>query len=435
MKYIFFFPFFCLFTQLRAQTEEIALEKALYDLPNVQFKKYSKPQDKYLKYELAIKQPLDHLHPEKGFFYQSAVLTHKGFLNPTVMETEGYERKYGGNEIEKMLDANNINVEHRYFGTSKPDSLQWQYLTFEQVTADLHYINQLFRTIYKSKWISMGISRGGQTAIYYKCFYPNDVDLTVPYVAPLPNSLEDKRIYRFLDTVGTENCRNKIFNVQRFLLEHEDEAVNKLKWYLKNKNLTFTYFGSLEKAFEYWILEYPFSFWQIGYTPCEKIPANGSVDDYLEHLLTGVGGIEFLSDKSINEWAAHGYMARTQMGYYGYDLSRFRKYLHHIHGDNPSAAFVPQSLPYKPFNGSFTQRVSQWLEEKGNNILYIYGGTDTWSACRVIVSENVNSKSYVIPNANHYQARVKNMPAQMRKDFAESISNILNITADLNALK
>ncbi len=105
MKWPFFlFLFFCL-TQLKAQSDEATLEKALYNLPDVQFKKYSKPADKYLSYMLAIKQPLDHKHPEKGYFYQSALLTHKGFLRPTVMETEGYEFRTGGNEIEKILNA------------------------------------------------------------------------------------------------------------------------------------------------------------------------------------------------------------------------------------------------------------------------------------------------------------------------------------------
>lgn len=435
MRFMFSLALLCLFSPARAQNEEGELENVLYNLPDVQFKRYSKPQDKYFKYVLRIKQPLDHVHPEKGFFYQSAVLTHKGFDKPTVMETEGYEMSYGGNEIEKLLDANNINVEHRYFGSSKPDSLQWEYLTYEQVTADLHHVNQLFRTIYKNKWISTGVSRGGQTAIYYKSMYPDDIDLVVPYVAPLPNSLEDKRIYHFLDTIGTADCRMKIFNVQRFLLEHEAEAVTKLKWYAKGKDLTFDYFGSLEKAFEYWVLEYPFSFWQIGSTPCDKIPTNRSVDDYLDHLISGVGGIEFIADKSINEWAAHHYMARAQTGYYGYDLRRFRKYLRYVKGENPSATLVPTAIPYKPFDSSFIQRLYHWLDDRGDNILYIYGSRDTWSACRAPVSSKVNAISYLIPNANHYQARVRSMPLEMQKDFAQSIKRMININADLNALK
>jgi hypothetical protein len=435
MKYFISFIFFCLFNQAFAQNDETELEKALFDLPGVQFKKYSKPGDKYLKYVINVKQPLDHRHPEKGSFYQQIVLTHKGFDRPTVMETEGYEGGYGGNEIEKLLDANNINVEHRYFGTSRPASMQWEYLTFEQSTADLHAVNQLFRKLYNNKWISTGISRGGQTAIYYKKFYPDDIDLTIPYVAPIPNDLEDKRIYHFLDTIGSAECRKKIFEVQKFLLQHEKEAVDKLKWYAKGKGLTFNYFGNLEKAYEIYILEYPFSFWQIGFISCDSIPTNKNVDDYLSHLLTGVGGIEFLSDKSINQWIAHNYMAKTQMGYYSYNLAPYKKYLRFVTGENPSGAFVPDSIQMRPYDISFTRGIIDWLEEKGNNILYIYGSIDTWSAVRVIPSAKVNSKSFIIPGANHYAARVKKMSPEMQKEFVESIRQMTGLNADLNALK
>ena len=435
MKLILSLAFLCLAMQLHAQSDEIELEKALFNLPGVQFKKYSKPEARYITYILSIKQPLDHWHPEKGSFYQTAFLTHKGFTQPTVMETEGYEGRYKGNEIEKILDANNINIEHRYFGTSRPDSLQWQYLTFEQVTADLHHINQLFRSIYKNKWISTGISRGGQTAIYYKYFYPQDVDLVVPYVAAIPNSLEDKRIYHFLDTIGSPDCRRKIFNVQQFLLEHEKEAVNKLKWYAEGKGLTFTHFGSLEKAFEMYVLEYPFSFWQIGSATCDKIPTNKNVDDYLEHLLIGVGGIEFMADKSINQWAAHSYMAKTQQGYYGYDLTRYRKYLRYVKGENPSGALVPDSIPYKPYDSTFTLNILRWLEKDGNNILYIYGSIDTWTACMVTPSPKVNAKSFIVLGANHFVARVRNMHPAMQKDFVEAIRQMIGKSADLSALR
>jgi hypothetical protein len=434
MKFIFSFVLLCSFIQASTQDEKRELEKLLFNMPDVQFKLYSKPEEKHLKYRLTIRQPLDHQHPEKGYFYQSAVLTHKGFNRPTVMETEGYEVQLGGNEIEAMLNANNINIEHRYFGDSKPDTLQWEYLTFEQVTADLHRINTLFRTLYKNKWVSTGISRGGLMSIYYKCFYPNDVDLTVPYVAPLTNALEDKRIYHFLDTIGTADCRARIFNVQRFLLEHETEAVARLRWYAKGKGLTFDYFGSLEKAFEYWILEYPFSFWQLSTMTCEQIPTKNSVDDFLEHTIR-VGGIQYLADKYINQWAANGYTATTQMGYYGYDLSRFKKYLRHIKGQNPSAAFVPKSIPAKQFDPGFTQYVSRWLDEKGNNLLYIYGSRDTWSACRVIVSDKVNAKSFLIPDANHFEARVKNMPPHMQAQFVTVVKKMLDVDVNLDALK
>jgi len=69
----------------KAQNDEALLEKELYNLPDVSFTKTSKPSDKVLQYDLLIKQPLDHKHPEKDSFYQRVKLKHKGFNNPTVM--------------------------------------------------------------------------------------------------------------------------------------------------------------------------------------------------------------------------------------------------------------------------------------------------------------------------------------------------------------
>ena len=434
MRPLFIFCFFFCLIQLQAQSDELALERALFDLPGVQFKKISKPGDKYLTYALQIKQPIDHQHPENGSFYQSAVLIHKGFQRPMVMETEGYELYAGEDEIADILNANDIDIEFRYFGQSRPETLQWQYLTFAQACADLHHINELLKTIYSGKFVSTGISRGGQTSIYYKYYYPDDVNIAIPYVAPLPNSLEDKRIYQFLDTMGSQECRDRIFNFQKFMLTHEKEMLEKLKWYEKGTGQTYNYFGGLGGVFEIAVLEYPFSFWQTGFTPCEQIPVNDSVDVYLDHFLK-ISPIDWMSDKGLAELVVHNYMARTEMGYYGYDITRFKNYLHYVSGQNPSAALAPKYLTYALFDTTFTHNVHAWLDEKGNNMLYIYGGRDTWSACRVIVSGRVNSKSFMVPGANHFQARVRNMPADMRKDFAASLQQMLNIEVDLNALK
>src|SRR4029079_558507 len=183
----------------------------------------------------------------------------------------------------------------------------------------------------------------------------------------------------------------------------------KLKWYEKGTNQTYDYFDGLGKVFEIGVLEYPFAFWQTGFIPCDSVPSNNLVDDYLDHFIK-IPGIDWMSDKGLEQWAAHNYMARTEMGYYGYDITRFKNYLHYISGENPSAALAPKYLSYKPFDTTFEHNVHAWLNEKGNNMLYIYGGRDTWSACRVIVSDRVNSKSFMVPNANHFQARIRNMP-------------------------
>jgi hypothetical protein len=112
-----------------SQKELPKIERILYDLPDISFEKLNIENSPYPEYKLKIKQPLDHKNPEKGHFYQQVRITHHGFDRPTVMSTQGYQIFLGKSEIEAMLDANHLNIEHRFFGESVPDSLQWQYLT------------------------------------------------------------------------------------------------------------------------------------------------------------------------------------------------------------------------------------------------------------------------------------------------------------------
>ncbi len=432
MKHLFLLLFCLTVLNTFAQTDKQLLERELYNLPNVSFTDVSKPGDPYLTYDLMVKQPLDHQHPEKGSFYQWVHLRHRGFNKPTVIETHGYQMGRGQNEVEKILDANNIGVEFRYFGRSVPDSMNWQYLSNIQAAADLHAINQLFKQLYKGKWFSTGISKGGQTTLYYKYLYPDDVDVAIPYVAPIDNAFEDKRLYTFFDTIGTAQCRQRIYEFQKFLLVNEEEAVEKLKWFAKGGNMTFSYVGNIGKTFEYAVLEYPFSFWQWG-RPCDSIPTNKSLDDYLGELMK-TSSISNFSDSDLKNYGPHYYLAATQTGYYGYNIAPFKKYLKHF-TSNPTATFPPKEANAKPTDGSFHEGLQKWLAENGNNILYIYGGIDAWSAARVLVSDKVNSKSFLIPGANHGSARIKNLPENMKTEFIDKIRDWTGLEPNLDVLK
>jgi hypothetical protein len=414
-----------------AQPDKQLLERELFNLPNVSFTDISKSGDDFLTYDLMVKQPIDHQHPEKGSFEQWVQLRHKGFDRPVVIETHGYSMTKGRNEVEKILDANNIGVEYRFFGKSVPDSLQYEYLTIEQATADLHAINQLFKQLYKGKWFSTGISKGGQTTLYYRYFYPEDVNVSIPYVAPIDNAQEDTRIYTFQDTIGKPECRQKIFDFQKFLLINEDKAMEKLNWYAKGANLKFSYAGGISKAYEMAILEYQFSFWQWGRS-CDSIPTNKSLDTYLSELLK-TSSISFFSDADMGKYASHYYQA-MQTGYYSYNIAPLRKYIKQFTA-NPTAIFAPKSAQSKPFDNNLYQNFQKWLDEKGNNILYIYGGIDTWSAARVLVSNQVNSKSFLIPGAHHGSARIKNLPEGMKKEFAGKIKEWTGLDCMIDVLK
>lgn len=431
MKQLFFLILFILFQNSYGQTDKQQLERELFNLPNVSFTDVSKPGDPYLTYDLMVKQPIDHQHPENGFFSQWVQLRHRGFDRPMVMETHGYQLSKGRNEVEKILDANDLGVEYRYFGKSVPDSMKYEFLTIEQAAADLHAINQLFKQVYKGKWVSTGISKGGQTTLYYKYFYPQDVDVAIPYVAPIDNALVDTRIYTFLDTIGKPECRQKIFEFQKFLLINEEKAVDKLQWYAKGAKLKFNYTGSLSRSFEYAVLEYPFSFWQWGRS-CDSIPTNKSLDSYLCELLK-TSSVSAFADADMVNYASHYYQAQ-ETGYYSYKIEPLRKYIKQFSSD-PSAMFPPKVAKANAYSAELYRKFQEWLDTKGNNILYIYGGVDTWSAARVLVTDKVNSRSFLIPGASHRTARIKNLPEGMKNEFVGKIKEWTGLDCKVDVLQ
>jgi pimeloyl-ACP methyl ester carboxylesterase len=425
---------FCL-TAATAQTDEAQMDSSLSHLPDVRVITKTVVQSPYrVEYQLAIRQPVDHSNPAMGFFEQQLHLIHRGMSRPMVMETQGYTGSARGNELEKMLNCNNLDVEFRYFNKSRPDSLLWEYLTFEQATADLHHINQTFKKLYHQKWITTGISRGGETALTYRYFFPDDVDATVAYVAPMPNDIEDKRIYAFLDTAGGPVYSARIRKVQIFLLQHEEEALKRIP--SATRNLHFGAVGGIGAAFEYAVLEYPFSFWQVSNIDPRDIPVNGKLGDYFDHMMKALGGdITLFSDEEgVMPFLPHSYMT-FQTGYYKYNLQPYKSYLHYLSGPNPSAAVLPASVPRRNYDPEFEKKVTGWLARSGGNILYIYGGRDTWTACKEALDPGVNAKLFVVPGANHGRARIRFMPPAMQQDFIASLEQMTGLKADPGVFK
>jgi PS-10 peptidase S37 len=423
MKFVNTIIAICLFSiNVIGQLHDI--EKKLYNLPDVIFKKIETPAGFESAYELRIRQALDQADESKGHFYQKVYLSHRSVDAPTVIITEGYEnpsnRIY---ELTDMLKANQVKVEHRYFGESIPDSLDYTHLNLKNATADLHRINTLLRSLYPKDWVSTGISKGGQTTIFYRYFYPSDVDVSVPYVAPLNTSMEDARIYQFLDTIGTKECRDKIYNLQKTLLENRQTVLEKIKWYAKGGKLNFTYLN-LEEAFEYAVLEYSFSFWQWG-SKCEDIPTkNTPLDAAIDHFLE-VSGVSFFSDSDMKKYSSHYYQAGTEMGYYGYDISKFKGLIKALPSSkNPSAVFMPKNAKGN-FDGTLTNKVYNWVQDHGDQFVYIYGANDTWSATAVRPNSKRDALWYFLKGKDHAQARIKNLPDSSKKEILAKINQWL----------
>ncbi|GJM34634.1 MAG: tripeptidyl aminopeptidase [Saprospiraceae bacterium] len=409
---------------LRAQS---ALDYRLFELPDVIFKPIEQPEGFEAAYELRVKQPLDHQHPEKGHFYQRVFLSHAGYDQPTVIVTEGYDRSNNRiYELTNLLHANQVLVEHRFFGESKPENYDWQYLTLEQATADLHKINQLFHNLYNGPWVSTGISKGGQTSIFYRYFYPDDVAVSVPYVAPLNLEFADPRIYDFLAKAGSKECQEAIYNFQIRMLKERDQILPRLEWYAKGQGMTFTYM-SLEAAFEYAILEYPFSFWQSGQN-CQEVPSKNADIDALIEYFNRVVGLSLYSDAQVESYGPHYYQAASQMGYYGFETKRFKKLLKAL-PEHPHAAFIPKGAKVK-FDNTLVKKVSEWLAQKGNNIIYIYGAVDTWTATGVPPSDATNSVWFNMEGKSHSTARIRNMNAVEKEKLEMTLEKWLGIEVE-----
>lgn len=374
--------------------------------------------------EVMIEQPVDHRQPDGEKFLQRLYISHADPSSPVVFVTEGYDaRYYYTAELSAALKCNQIMAEHRFFGRSRPDSIDWNYLDTWQAASDHHRIVQLFKELYAGQWIATGISKGGQCVMYHSFHYPDDVDVRVPYVAPLNFSVEDERIYTFLEEVGSAGERRKIRRFQKRALKLQEHYLPAFKQLSNEKGYTYEIVGGIEKAFEYCVLEYSFAFWQWGYVPANKIPGRvASPREVVEHM-NRVAGFDYFSDASITRQRPFFYQALTEMGYYGFDLEPFGKFLRHV--ENPTFTFTLTGEMESEFDPATSKEVEQYLQEEGENFIYIYGECDTWSATAVTTTGTTNSRIFVKEGGSH-RTRLRNMPEEQRAEVLETLHGYLD---------
>jgi hypothetical protein len=346
--------------------------------------------------EVMFVQPLDHQNPNGPKFNQRILINANVLTNPVLLGTEGYEAwsMYGG-ELKTMLGTPNlVTVEHRYFGKSIPSLVVWKYLTVKNAADDMHDIVTAFHKVFTGKWVASGASKGGQTALYFKSFYPNDVDATVAYVAPINLAQEDPRIYRWLNTVGDAATRDKIRDLQIAFLKREDEILPLLG------AKTIDYSMGVNKAYEYGVLEFPFALWQYGTKP-EGLPAPDAPATDLVKAYRQVNAMYYYSDAGKKVFQAFMYQAFTEVGYYNYDITDLRLYLKA--NPNPTNMdLLPEGtkdgIVYNPATLAF---VYNFLQYKANNVIYVYGETDTWSSTQMELIGRTNAVKILVKGAYH----------------------------------
>ncbi len=374
-------------------------------------------------YEVMFEQPIDHNDPDKGTFSQRLYVSHYDKNSPVVLSTEGYDAGfYYTTELAISLKCNQIIAEHRYFGKSDIEGTNYKYLTTWQSASDHHRIIEKFKEFYTNKWITTGISKGGQSVIYHSFYYPDDVDARVSYVAPLNFSTEDPRIYNFLDHVGSGRCRRKIERFQKEVLKYQEDYIQAFKELSDKKGYTYEMVGGVETAFEYCVLEYPFAFWQWGYADCSDIPSKDTKPEKAILHMNAVAGFDYFADEFILAFQPHYYQALTEIGYYGYEIDRFKNVLQHV--DESGFEFtLPEDMEVS-FDPDLSIEVSNYLENEAEDFIFIYGEWDTWSATAVDLEGNTRSKVFYSEHGSH-RTRIRHMDFEQQDEIYSLLDSFL----------
>jgi len=378
-------------------------------------------------YLVNVRQPIDHRHPEKGTFPQRVFVSHLDYDSPVVFITEGYGGGYAAssrhlNELCPILKANQLFVEHRYFGKSIPEVVNWADLTVENAAADQHHVVELFKTIYPRKWVSTGISKGGETALYHRTLYPNDVEVSVPYVAPLNFSVEEQRHPHFIEKeVATKKERKMVKAFQTEVLKRKDLLMPFFAQLCKEKKYHFK--ASEREIYDYSVLEFSFSFWQWGHS-VKEIPALNSPDKEIFDYFQKVSSCSYFDIESGKANMPFFVQAQRQLGYYAYNPKPFKKVIetkdmsHYI-----ERLFLDKAQVFS-YDPGMSKANDEYLKTSATKVLLIYGGIDPWSASAATGGKNPGVVKFVQPGGSH-KTRISTMPEPMKQQAIDTLKEWL----------
>lgn len=374
--------------------------------------------------DLLYAQPADHRDPTGQHFEQRLTLLHRGFDRPTVAYTTGYNLpdKPHPTEPTKLVDGNQINIEHRFFEPSRPNPANWSELNIWQSAADEHQLISVLKHLYAYQWITTGASKGGMTAVYHHRFYPQDVDGTVAYVAPDEINNESDRYDRFLNTVGTDPaCREGLREVQRQALLRRDDMLAHLNTYARQRGYTFDRLvGNADRGLEMTVLDVPFTFWQYrGQQECSKVPKAQESTDKIFDFLDQTVQFSNYTDQGLDKYLPYNYQAGTQLGWPHVSHNHLAGLLHNQNLDEPRS-LVPRRIPmrYEPWA---IRDVDAWVRMAGSRLMFVYGGNDPWSAQPFELGPGSrDSYRYVVAGGNH-GSEISGLPSQQRGEAESTV--------------
>lgn len=356
----------------------------------------------YQFFVLRFEQPVDHANPDGPKLTQRVSLMHRSATLPMVALTSGYFDYYGDRlyELTNLIGANQISIEHRYFGESRPEPPDWSKLTIEQMANDQHVILEKLRTVYEGAFVTTGGSKGGMTAVFHRRFFPDDVEGTVPYVAPISFGAPDLRYLPFLETVGPALCRQLVRDVATEMLVNRRDALKaKAVAQATQQNLMYTRV-SIDPALEGSIYSLEWAFWQYsGVQYCPSVPQVGASDDEMWDFLDAVSPVTDNADDQIALFEAYYHQAYAQLGFPDSGAMYLDPYAQFDDADYYGA--LPAGVPAYD-GGAAMHDVEAFVKERGERLLFVYGEWDPWTGGAFeLGSGSVDSARFVQPQGTH----------------------------------
>ncbi|MFI5610788.1 S28 family serine protease [Amycolatopsis sp. NPDC051903] len=403
----------------------------LHHLPGVTYRSEDPhPPAGFREFHLSFRQAVDHRDPRSGTFEQQLTLLHRDTAAPMVVYTNGHWIDSTIAEPTTLLGADQLDIEHRFFGDSVPQPEIWANLTVWQSAADEHEVVNVLKHLYRGHWLSAGTGEGGEGAIFHRMYFPGDFDGTFADNSPDDVTDHGDSYQHFLnDQVATPECRAALQAVQIEALKRRPALEARMAAAADAAGVTFTKdIGSLDKAYEFNVLDTPFAFWQFASTSpynCANIPPATASDDDIYRFVDVVsggsipGGMLAEADQNLDPSVPFLYEAGTELGYPVEPQAHLAGLLHY---PNQEAAreYVPRTIPMH-YDPQVMRSAAQWVATRGSRLIFLYGSLNPWSANPFRLGPGSRDSSVHVQQGGDYSASIAALPAAERDGIVSTL--------------
>ncbi len=469
---------------------------AKFDMDSIRSRVSEELKEKLYKgniYKFYVTSKLNPDDPaDTGTFYQKVIVGFSGYDKPNCLMTTGYYLNDIStiipteHEIAFLLEGNFVAVEHRYFGDSLPigikrsdgdyDGTYWQYLSTSNAAYDVHQIVTQMKTLLKGKWVASGGSKGGLTANLHCYYYPEDVDLTVPYVAPLCDGVNDPRFFAYINnTAGEADLRYQngkaaeyralLLEAQLWFLERRDEIYKDNKTYkeelfkifVDDAEKTETYYRkdlmTPDILYDMQTINFPIGFWQyvdekkflnlkeviaLAEDNTEYTTADGKTVTKKDWMFDNLKS-NMTTDLDITPYLVQSFI---ELGNYAADANPLREAIEEHKKSHPGCNaritmppeedetadikyyFSDAEQALFKYDNTTRNALINWSQTTDEQVIMIYGISDPWYYVRIPDVKRENIHIFVHPENNHY-ANISNFPEQQKTEIMELLYQYL----------